>query len=520
MRFLALALLLALLACTPAHPTPVPYPTYDPFVPAGENTNLPIPANGTIPDSTRPAGPTPTRAPLSVTPAGRAANQPLLTPTPDSPHLLPTPRQQAEQYVVQAGDTLGGIAERYGVSVPALMEANHISNPNLLSVGVILNIPAPQTGEQGSPFKIIPDSELVYGPASALFALDSFIQSKGGYLSSYTQDIDGTPLSAAQIILRVAQYYSVNPRLLLALIEYRSGWVTQPQATPSDYPLGLLDANHAGLYRQLTWAANELNRGYYLWRANAVSTWVLADGTVIPIAPTINAGTAAVQAFFARQDDQATWQKDVGPFGLFQTYYFLFGNPFDLAIEPLLPAGLSQPHMTLPFERGVIWAFTGGPHGGWDTGSAWAALDFAPVGETQGCYTSDAWVTAVANGLIVRSGDGAVLQDLDNDGYEQTGWVIFYMHVESRDRVQAGTYVYTGDRIGHPSCEGGVSKGTHLHLARKYNGEWIPADGNLPFILDGWVSSGNGNEYDGFLKRGAQTLEAWNGISEINEIKR
>ncbi len=520
MRFLAIPLLLALLACTPAHPTPIPYPTYDPFVPAGGNTALPMPANGTTSDPTRPAGPTPTRAPLSVTPAGRAANQPLLTPTPDSPHLLPTPRQQAEQYVVQPGDTLGGIATRYGISVPALMEANHLSDPNLLSVGVTLNIPAPQPGEQGPSFKVIPDSELVYGPASALFDLDKFIQSKGGYLSGYTQDVDGNLLSAGQIILRVAQYYSVNPRLLLALIEYRSGWVTQPQATPGEYPLGLFDAYHAGLYRQLTWAANELNRGYYLWRANAVSTWVLADGTVIPIAPTINAGTAAVQAFFARQDDQATWQKDVSPFGLFQTYYFLFGNPFDLAIEPLLPPGLSQPRLTLPFERGVTWAFTGGPHGGWDTGSAWAALDFAPLGETQGCYVSDAWVTAVTDGLIVRSGDGAVLQDLDNDGYEQTGWVIFYMHIESRDRVQPGTYVYAGDRIGHPSCEGGVSNGTHLHLARKYNGEWIPADGNLPFVLDGWVSSGNGIEYNGFLKRGNQTLEAWNGISEINEIKR
>ena len=82
-------------------------------------------------------------------------------------------------------------------------------------------------------------------------------------------------------------------------------------------------------------------------------------------------------------------------------------------------------------------------------------------------------------------------------------------------------HLYAGENIGHPSCEGGVSNATHLHLARRYNGEWIPADGNLPFILDGWVSSGNGIEYDGFLTRGDRTVEAWEGVFEdLNQISR
>jgi murein DD-endopeptidase MepM/ murein hydrolase activator NlpD len=135
--------------------------------------------------------------------------------------------------------------------------------------------------------------------------------------------------------------------------------------------------------------------------------------------------------------------------------------------------------------------------------------------------TSDAWVVAAANGVIVRAENGAVIQDLDNDGYEQTGWDILYMHIETRDRVQPGTYVVAGERIGHPSCEGGVSNGTHVHLARKYNGEWIAADGNLPFNLDGWISSGNGVEYDGYLTRGGTQLEAMEGVFDgINQISK
>ncbi|NJC97269.1 MAG: hypothetical protein FIB03_13200 [Anaerolineae bacterium] len=373
----------------------------------------------------------------------------------------------------------------------------------------------------GSSFKIIPDSELVYGPASVQFDADAYLKSKGGYLANYVQDVNGEYLSGSQIVMQIAQSYSVNPRLLIALIEYRSGWVTNPIPSNVDYPLGYVNEYYAGLYRQAAWAADTLNRGYYLWRVNALSTLPLGDGTYVPLAPTVNAGTMGVQYFLAQFSDRATWDLDVSDLGFFQTYNLLFGYPFDYDIASLLPRNLVQPPMRLPFEDGVTWSFTGGPHGGWDSGSAWAALDFAPPGEGGGCAPDAAWVVAVADGYIIRAEDGAVVQDLDNDGYEQTGWTVLYMHVDSNERVPAGTYVYAGDRIGHPSCEGGVSNATHLHLARRYNGEWIPADGTLPFNLDGWVSSGNGIEYDGYLTRGTTVVEAWEGVFEdLNQISR
>jgi hypothetical protein len=120
----------------------------------------------------------------------------------------------------------------------------------------------------------------------------------------------------------------------------------------------------------------------------------------------------------------------------------------------------------------------------------------------------------------VRADNGAVIQDLDGDGLEQTGWVILYMHIESRDRVAPGTFLKAGERVGHPSCEGGLASGTHVHLARKYNGEWIPADQSLPFVLDGWVSRGTGDVYDGYLEKNGKTIEAWEGRSPDNIIKR
>jgi len=523
-------LITALLAsCVSSTSQTVIYPTYDPFLPMQQGTLAPaaiapIATLTDVPQSvplTATREPTPTRAPLSIViPTDIPTDQPVNTPTPDAGRILPTPRQDEDQYMVQAGDSLGLIAQKYGISLKTLMEANNITDANLLTVGMTLNVPAPNPGDEGTSFKVIPDSEMVYGPAGVYFGIKSFIDSQNGYLELYEQDVNGFVLSGDEIVWIVARNYSVNPRLLLALLEYQSGWVTNSNPFNTSYPMGLADENHYGLYRQLTWAANTLNQGYYLWKSNAISTWVLNDGTVVPVDPTINAGTAAVQYFFSQLDDRPTWEQDVSGTGLLLSYYVFFGNPFNYAIEPLISPSVIQPAMNLPFKNGETWYFTGGPHGGWDSGSAWAALDFAPPGENANCLASQLWVTAVADGLVLRTSNGGLIQDLDNDGYEQTGWVMLYMHIAADGRAEPGEYLFAGDRIGHPSCEGGVSNATHVHLARKYNGEWIAADGPLPFNLDGWVASGGGAEYDGYLTRGSQTIEAWDSASELNQVFR
>ncbi len=56
----------------------------------------------------------------------------------------PTPVPTGPVYVVQPGDTLTVIAQRFNVTVNALMSANDITNPNLLSTGQQLVIPGLQ----------------------------------------------------------------------------------------------------------------------------------------------------------------------------------------------------------------------------------------------------------------------------------------------------------------------------------------------------------------------------------------
>ncbi len=466
------------------------------------------------------AGSTPT---ISYSlPTLRSTGAPVLTPTPDSPHYQTGEVQGSETYIVRPGDMLSAIAERYAVSIDALARENNITNPDALEVGQTLTIPAVTPQPAGPAYKLIPDSELVYGPLSATFDIAAFINSEGGYLAGYTQVVNGETLDAAQVVRLIAQDYSINPRLLLAVLEYRSGWLTKPSPDPAlgDIPFGFNDGWYVGLYRQLAWASIQLNSGFYRWGANSVTKWMLKDGSVVPVDPTINAGTAGVQNFFAQLDDYSTWIRDVSPGGFFDTFSKLFGYPFDRTIEPLVPANLVQPLLSLPFRAGEIWAFTGGPHLSWDAGSPFGALDFAPPGKAQGCVESNDLVISVANGLVTRTGEGVVILDLDGDGNEGTGWVVVYMHVESRDRVQPGTYLHAGDMVGHPSCEGGVSSGTHVHIARKFNGVWIPAGGSVPFNLSGWIASGTGEEYVGTLTRNGVTVESFEGNDPINQIQR
>jgi hypothetical protein len=198
---------------------------------------------------------------------------------------------------------------------------------------------------------------------------------------------------------------------------------------------------------------------------------------------------------------------------LLTTYDRLFGDPFENQVEPLYYLGLTQPEMSLPFFTGQKWAFTGGPHSAWESEGARAALDFAPPTEISGCQRSTLWATAVAPGLVVRSYDGVVVLDLDGDGLEQTYWDVLYLHIAAEGRVPVGAHLETGDPIGHPSCEGGVANGTHIHIARKFNGEWMLAGGPVPFNLSGWIAQAGERPYEGLLRRGADVAIASAGAS-------
>jgi murein DD-endopeptidase MepM/ murein hydrolase activator NlpD len=277
-----------------------------------------------------------------------------------------------------------------------------------------------------------------------------------------------------------------------------------------DYPLGVKEWRQKGLFLQLTYAANLLNDGYYRFRQSRLLELEHSDGTLERVDPWQNAATVSLQNYFNTLLEYDDYLRAISPEGFARIYQDLFGDPWQ-DIQPHIPVSLVQPEFILPFEPGEVWAYTGGPHTAYGRLEPYAAIDFAPPSVGSGCLPSDIWATAVAPGTVVRSGDGEVMLDLDNDGDERTGWNIFYLHVATEGRAQLGAILRQGERVGHPSCEGGQSTGTHVHIARKYNGEWIPSEGYqgiMAFNLEGWIAHNGSRVYLGTLTRNSQVVTA------------
>lgn len=460
-----------------------------------------------------PASPPPGDAPGQ--PADATPLPPLPIVTLNAPTAVPTLDENTFQYITQPGDTLVTLARRFGIPVEQMPNPLNAAPNVLLPAGQTLALPnvllEQVGGAASSPTALLPDGEIVYSPTAADFSVADYIQQSGGFLSRYTEPSDSEVLSGAQVIQRVANETSINPRLLLAVLEYRTHWVLGEPAegTSQQYPIGFYAGDYKGLYKEMILVARQLTIGYYGWRTGKVTELEFANGAKQRIHPTVNSGTAALQYLFSKLYTPADWQGELySPARFIAFYAIMFGDPWDRAarVGPQLPDNLTQPELVLPFPGGQTWTLTGGPHVSWGVGSPWGGLDFAPAAVEPGCGVSSFWATAAAQGLVVRSEDGEVVLDLDGDGKEQTGWVLLYLHIARSGRVALGKQLQVDDVIGHPSCEGGFSTGTHVHLSRKYNGEWIEADGPVPFVLSGWTAKAGERQYTGALLKNDQLV--------------
>jgi LysM repeat protein len=105
--------------------------------------------------------------PVSLPPATVVASAPTEAPTPVSP------TQALVVYQVEQGDTLGSIAQAFGVDVEQLMALNGLSDPHTLAVGQAIFIPASPT-EVSMP-EVIPTSTLPPSPSAAVVEIANVI---------------------------------------------------------------------------------------------------------------------------------------------------------------------------------------------------------------------------------------------------------------------------------------------------------------------------------------------------------
>ena len=240
---------------------------------------------------TKTAAPKTTKTPQVIDSSSPKKTPTAVTPLARTPGPTVSPDLACEYSKIGQNQFLSNIAARHGVTVADIAEHSGIENPDLVGVGQGIIIP--HSAKNYTPDEIVlPDSELVYGIGYVDFDIAEFVSEQEGYLASFSMLNEyGETWTGADLIERVALRLSVGPRALLALMEARSGWVTNPEPSAYDIerPLG-----HRGgpgnVLLQLEWAANELNKGFYGWQDRGETAIRFRDNVIARGAPGLNPG--------------------------------------------------------------------------------------------------------------------------------------------------------------------------------------------------------------------------------------
>ncbi|GIV77158.1 LysM peptidoglycan-binding domain-containing M23 family metallopeptidase [Litorilinea aerophila] len=362
----------------------------------------------------------------------------------------------AGTYTVVAGDTLAGIAERFGVSLESLIQLNGIQNPDLIQVGQVLLIPG---GGEGT---AAVDLAVVYArPGESLRAVALRYGQDAAVLATLNGQEEHTSLFPGQPVLVPRETLPPSPlrfgavatmSLPDALVQGRTGrlWVTTRRplsltATWNGLPVVFTptDADPLRQFALLPVPAllapqpypliitYQARNGFPLsrtWQIPVVAGDYETQDIVLPpdrgelLEPTlVQAELEKVTAVWSQVSPTLLW-RDV------------FSRPVSLEYVTSSPFGTRR-------------SYNSGPVASYHAGQDFAAPEGVPV------VAPGDGVVALAEPLDVRG--NAVL--LDHGRGIFTG----YWHLSQID-VTPGQMVRQGDLLGLVG-NSGLSTGAHLH---------------------------------------------------------
>lgn len=365
------------------------------------------------------------------------------------------------RHTVQPGETLAAIAAQYGSTVPAIVAANLLADPDQIAAGAVLTVPP--AGNPLIPVDVRP----------------------GDTLSS------------------LARRYRAKPADLLAINELATpvrlipGQNLLVPAPASGHSLAL----PPGPVVRLTTSPNPLEQGetagvrVWLDSSQPVSLTVAMDQQVVPLRQTADGSWWGLLAIAALAEPgywplDLRWQDPVSGEEITFTWPVQVvdgGYPtYDIVLPPgkgdllapdlvtaelerlmaLWKAGETQPVWRGRFVRpisedyltsapyGQRRSYNSGPVSGYHTGQDFAAPEGVPV------LAPASGTVVLAEPLVVR-GNAVVI---DHGAGVFTG----YWHLSQID-VQAGQQVQPGDQLGLVGTTG-LSTGNHLHWEMRVHG--------------------------------------------------
>lgn len=345
---------------------------------------------------------------------------------------------------------------------------------------------------------VIDNSQFFYAENFYAAQIQAYLDSQPGPLKDIVVPVGNRNQSFAEILASQTTLYSINPQVVLALIEQQSGLVTQPDSSADrlDWALNYHgdEGRFRGVIQQTRWAIRELHHAQRDYPEDPELTY--DDGSHSAIPAGFKVGDYAVARVLAATTkvDQLAGKLDGGPGSFVQTFARLWGDPRDVLPPPHPPAA---PFLTPPLKRaypissffdhdtpflrenGSIVTYRGDRatdlsydgHDGWD---------FAAAPPTR--------VLAAAPGTVVFAGnsdDGCgvahvVIIDHGN-GYRSLYW-----HLQ--DILVDPGPVERGAEIGIVG-ESGCATGPHLHFQMQFLGRDTDPDGWCgPTGQDPWAT--------------------------------
>jgi LasA protease len=353
-----------------------------------------------------------------------------------------------------------------------------------LAVAIALASGAASAAEGGDrPSAGLTSEDLVYSYDEMFdFDIDTYLATRAPHLRQH-----------GEAISHWAGYSSISPKVLIALMEQRSGVVTRRRAAADAMrrPFGKL-SRAVGFNEQIRDVANALRQALYEQQDPA-----LAPKGRVPLSR-----ANPLQALYLQAGESEASAALLGDGEFQQVYGRLFNEPRKAAApsarfavsanDVSAMAGPANGFLQFPFPRGRTW-HVGGAHTNTGSGSyPMSSLDMY-LGGGWGSYQGDTWVVASAAGSFKRH--SSCFAEVVHSG----GWSTTYYHMANL-QYGSGAYVYSNYRLGNPAttysqalCNGGSSTGPHQHWSLKYNGSHYHLNG---VYLSGFQITALGWSYD------------------------
>ncbi|BBN82836.1 peptidase M23 [Pseudoalteromonas sp. A25] len=306
-----------------------------------------------------------------------------------------------------------------------------------------------------SALQVIDEHAFLFADALQNFDLRGFLLSNAPHLEEKTE-----------VILHWAGYSSINPKLLLAMMEVQSQILSAPNKQNFSKPFTTL-SSQMGFDNQIKDIALSLSKRYYAYQQyleeNASSS-----------KPVTNASTVALTSLFDTQNLN----------NLLKQYEHLFNKESLLftanaATKPQHVEPQEHFTMQLPWPSGYAW-YSGGAHSNTGSGYPYSSLDFNNGSGGWGSNTP--WVQAAHGGTVTRYSSCSIRVT------HSSGYATQYYHMDSL-QYQSGDVISSGSWLGRYAynknqalCQGGSSTGPHVHFSLLNNGRFIS--------LHNWYISG------------------------------